>query len=212
MRIAVHPECQQQGIGTRLLQFIIEHEKKSACDAIGTSFGMNTAILNFWMKSGLEVVRIGFRKEQSSGEHSAVMLLALTDKGEKVKREVLERFNGQLSFWFDDVLKDLPNEIKSCFPAELSKPVKLTELDIKDLNSFILYSRNYELSIAALNKLVMIKQADIAEEKFPDDYRKVLNLKVINKKSWKDIAQKLKLTGQDEARKLFYNAIKYLAM
>lgn len=212
MRIAVHPECQQQGIGTELLEFIIEQEKKSACDAIGTSFGMNSALLNFWAGTGFETVRIGFRKEQTSGEHAAVMLLALSEKGEKVKSEALERFAGQMDFWFEDLLKTLPEEIKERFSSEFTKPVKLSRLDIKDLNSFILYSRNYELSIGALNKLVMIKQSEIAEEKFPDNYRKILNMKVINKASWKDIVQALGLSGQDEARELFHSAIKYLSM
>ena len=41
MRIAVHPELQQQGIGTALLDFIISNEKQNSRDAIGTSFGMN---------------------------------------------------------------------------------------------------------------------------------------------------------------------------
>ena len=90
------------------------------------------------------------------------------------------------------------------------KPVKLTELDKKDLNSFILYSRNYELSIASVNKLVILKQAEIAEEKFPDHFRKVLNLKVMEKTSWKEVAAKLKLNGQNEARVLFSQAISYL--
>lgn len=210
MRIAVHPECQQQGIGTKLLEFIIKHEKQSACDAVGTSFGMTPALLNFWGKSGLEVVRIGFRKEQTSGEHAAIMIIALSAKGDKVKREAQERFSGQLSFWFEDVLKDLPLEIKQRFPSGQVKPVMLKELDKKDLNAFILYSRNYELSIAALNKLVLLKQAEIADEKFPDHFRKVLNLKVIEKTGWKDIVTKLNLNGQNEARELFSQAINYL--
>jgi tRNA(Met) cytidine acetyltransferase len=210
MRIAVHPEYQQQGIGSKLLEFIIKHEKQSACDAVGTSFGMTPALLNFWNKSGFEVVRIGFRKEQTSGEHAAIMIIALSEKGEKVKREAQERFNGQLSFWFDDVLKDLPVEIKQRFPSEQVKPVILKELDKKDLNAFILYSRNYELSIAALNKLVLLKQAEIADEKFPDHYRKVLNLKIIDKADWKAIVTRLSLSGQAEARELFSQAINYL--
>ena len=210
MRIAVHPECQQQGVGTKLLEFIIKHEKQSACDVVGTSFGMTPALLNFWGKPGLDVVRIGFRKEQTSGEHAAIMIIALSAKGEKVKHEAQERFSGQLSFWFDDVLKDLPADIKQRFPSELVKPVMLKELDKKDLNAFILYSRNYELSIAALNKLVMLKQAEIADEKFPDHYRKVLNLKVIDKTDWKMIVNKLSLSGQAEARELFSQAINYL--
>lgn len=210
MRIAVHPEFQQQGIGSKLLRFIIKSEKKAGCDAIGTSFGMNKSLLHFWQKSDFTVLRIGFRREQTSGEHAAIMLLPLTEEGAVVNKEAYTRFVGQLYFWFSDVLKDLASELKENFHVEFKKPVIMTKLDNKDLESFIKYSRNYELCIAALNKLFITKQSTIAQEDFPDDYRKVLNQKVIEKVSWKDVGKNMGLTGQDEARKLFHQAITYL--
>ena len=210
MRIAVHAEYQLQGIGTKLLKFIIDSEQASGSDVIGTSFGMTTALLDFWEGVGFKVVRIGFRKEQTSGEHAAIMLQSLSEKGNKVEQEALARYSGQLSYWFDDVLEDLDEAIKMRFAVDNSKPLKLTDLDKKDLNSYILYSRNYELSIAALNKLVRLKQSEIAEESFPENYRNILNLKVLKKSTWKEIVLAMELSGQTEARALFSEAINYL--
>ena len=207
MRIAVHPELQQQGTGSALLDFIIKNEKQKGRDAIGTSFGMNETLLNFWNKSKFDVVRMGFTREQTSGEHASIMLLPLSEKGEKIYQQAHNRFIEQLPFWFDDVLKDIPPEIKNRFPGAENNTLKLTESDAKDLQSFKLYSRNYELCIAALNKLVLVKGDIINKDDFPEKYRQVINEKTVNKISWKDIGKKMNLSGQNEARKLFHSAI-----
>ena len=210
MRIAVHPELQHQGIGSALLDFIVKTEKQHGRDAIGTSFGMNTVLLNFWRKSKFDVVRIGFTREQTSGEHAAIMLLPLTEQGNDVYKEAFIRFNNQLPFWFEDVLKDIPIEIKNEFQLKIEKPLGLNEFENNDLHSFIHYSRNYELCIAALNKLVMLKLSIIEQEDFPDDFNDVLNNKTSQKLNWKDISENMELSGKNEARKLFHSAICYL--
>ncbi len=210
MRIAVHPELQQQGIGTALLDFVITSEKQTGRDAIGASFGMTQALLNFWNKSGFDAVRIGFTREQTSGEHAAVMLRPLTDKGQDIYKEALARFNRQCSFWFEDILKDISSKIKSSFNCLQNEPLKLTKFDNKDLESFSQYSRNYELCITALNKLVVLNQDAINQKKFPSNFRKVLHNKIIRKKSWKEISAEMDLTGKNEARKLFHSATCYL--
>ncbi len=210
MRIAVHPGLQQQGIGTALLDFIVNNEKQLGRDAIGTSFGMNVQLLAFWKNLNFNIVRIGFTREQTSGEHAAIMLLALSDAGQKIYQHAHDHFYEQLPYWFDDVLKDIPVEIKDSFQLEMQNSLELTQLNKKDLQSFSQYSRNYELCIAALNKFVMMKHDDIAHDHFPDDFRQVLNKKVINKINWKDIGKEMGLSGQNEARKLFHSAILHL--
>ena len=207
MRIAVHPELQHQGIGSASLDFIVATEKQHGRDAIGTSFGMNTVLLNFWRKSKFDVVRIGFTREQTSGEHAAIMLLPLTEQGEEVSKEAHARFNGQIAFWFDDILKDIPSGIKKRFNSNVSESLELNIYDKQDIESFVKYSRNYELCIAALNKLVVMNESYIQQEIFPDDFRKVLINKITRKVSWKEIGVNMNLTGKNEARKLFYNAI-----
>ena len=210
MRIAVHPEYQQQEIGSKLVAFIVSHEKQRGCDVIGTSFGMNKTLLNFWQKADFNVVRIGFKREQTSGEHAAIMMLALSEQGKHVYHEAYARFIGQLPFWFDDILKDIPSEIKDGFKNETRQSLRLTQLDKNDLQSFIQYSRNYELCISAITKLVQLNKNVIAKDQFPKDFRQILNEKVMNKISWKNIANKLGLNGQNAARNNFYQAIVYL--
>ncbi|VAW97271.1 tRNA cytosine(34) acetyltransferase [hydrothermal vent metagenome] len=209
MRIAVHPEFQQQGIGSVLLDFVVANEKQTGIDAIGTSFGMNSLLLNFWKKSQFNIIRIGFTREQTSGEHAAMMLLPLTENGKAIYREAHTRFNRQCTFWFHDILKNIPLKIKNSVQETMSESTELDEFDNNDIHSFTQYTRNYELCIAALNKLVILKKWEINSEVFPDNFRQVLNNKIFKKMSWKEIVNETDLTGKNEARKLFHCAICY---
>ena len=207
MRIAVHLNLQQKGIGTKLLQFIIGNENKLGRDAIGTSFGMNAPLLTFWEKLDFNVVRIGFTREQTSGEHAAVMLLALSEEGKSISKEAIQQFKEKLVYWLNDVLKNISSEIKLYFNFDNIQSSELTVLDKKDLHSFLEYSRNYELCIAALNKFAMIKASDIENVTFPENFSKVINKKILDKKDWKTIGKEMNLSGKNEARNLFHQAI-----
>lgn len=207
MRIAVHPNLQQKGIGTKLLQFIIGNESKMGRDAIGTSFGLNLKLLNFWQAEEFNVVRIGFTREQTSGEHAAIMLRPLNHNGEIIYQQAYSRFLEQMPYWLDDILIDLPEEIKITFKTNsIEKNTELTEFDNNDLYSFINYSRNYELCIAAINKLIMLEQKTINND-FSEKLKQILNKKIIKRKNWKQISLEMLLGGKAVARQLFKTAI-----
>ena len=210
MRIAVHPQLQSRGIGSGLLQYVINQQQQSAVSAIGTSFGLNAELLRFWQRAGFAVVRTGFKREKTSGEHAAIMLRALNSSGQKIFTLARSRFIVQAPYWFCDVLSDLPDELQSQL---LEEPDPLGEVEIdwqKDIDSYIHYSRNFELCIAALHRLVLKQQQVIRAPDFPDNFRQMLLLKVIDRFSWKDLVKKLHLSGQKEARQLFHQAVVYL--
>jgi len=210
MRIAVHPELQHKGIGTGLIEFIVRTEKTQGCDAIGASFGLNPELLNFWRRLKFDVVRIGFTREQTSGEHAAIMLQEISSKGKEVKKIARMQFNDKLKLWFDDFLKDISPELKNEFDFNENKELSLSSFDKKDLYSFIHYSRSYELCISAINKYVAIRLAEISSDVLPDDFRHIFNMKLVEKLNWKEIGTRLGLTGKTQARECFRKAVSFL--
>ncbi len=48
MRIAVHPDFQQQGIGSALLDHLYEFAKQNNIDSVATSYGLSTELFSFW--------------------------------------------------------------------------------------------------------------------------------------------------------------------
>ena len=210
MRVAVHPELQHKGIGTGLIKFIVRTEKIRGRDAIGTSFGLNLELLNFWRKLKFDVVRIGFTREQTSGEHAAIMLQEMSSKGQEIKKIARIQFNNKLKLWFDDVLKDITPVLKNEFDFNENKELTLSSFDKKDLNSFIHYSRSYELCISAINKYVAIRLSEINSDVLPDDFRHILNMKLVEKLNWKKVGTRLGLTGKTQAREFFRKAVSFL--
>ena len=210
MRIAVHPDLQNQGIGHGLLDFIVENERKLGRDAIGTSFGMTGRLLSFWETSGFNIVRIGFTREKTSGEHAAIMLLGLSLAGKDIFKKAYSRFNEQIPYWLKDILKDIPPEIKINFEKKVKSPLELTAFDRRDIESYVHFTRNYELCIGALNKLVIINYAKVTSDNISEKSCYILKAKVIDKKSWQEIRWIMELSGKNEARRLFNNAINEL--
>lgn len=209
MRIAVSPELHGKGIGTALLDYIKQCDVFKNCDAIGSSFGMNKQLLKFWQKSDFKVVRIGFKREQTSGEHTAMMLFYLSDKGKSIQQEAVLRFAHNAVYWFEDVLNDISTEIK--IGIKTNKKSLLEDLYAdKDLYSYLHYSRNYEINVAAINQNISINCSPINNADFPEDFSKVLLLKTQKLMNWKQISQVMRLKGQSYARQLFLEAMLYL--
>ena len=55
-----------------------------------------------------------------------------------------------------------------------------------------------------------MRLAEINNESLPDDYRRILNARLVEKLNWEKVADSLNLTGKNEARKLFRSAIFFL--
>ncbi len=77
VRIAVLPQLQGQGLGSRLLDALVARARQEGADLVGTSFGATTPLVRFWQRAGWRPLRLGHRREASSGAHALVMAQAL---------------------------------------------------------------------------------------------------------------------------------------
>ncbi len=75
VRIAIHPQWQNQGLGT---QFLGELEKQLSNDfpvnAFGAVFGGDNRVINFWERAGYRTFHVGRRRNNRSGERSAALI------------------------------------------------------------------------------------------------------------------------------------------
>lgn len=78
MRIAVHPDRQQQGIGLSLLQYCREWAETQKFDYLGTSFALVPELFDFWRKADYSPVRLGISKDAASGAHSLLAVLPIS--------------------------------------------------------------------------------------------------------------------------------------
>ncbi|BDC19012.1 GNAT family N-acetyltransferase [Acidianus sp. HS-5] len=83
MRIAVTPELQNQGLGSKLLSKVEEIALQKSIDWIGSSFVVDYKVLNFWIKNGFKPVYLASKKNEGLGGYSIIVMKALNENAEK---------------------------------------------------------------------------------------------------------------------------------
>lgn len=94
MRIAVHPQLQQRGVGSSLLKAVEQQE--AGIDWLGASFGATPELCDFWQGLGLRLQRLGYNRDKVSGTHAAVMLKGLTPAGCELQQKGMLKAQQQL--------------------------------------------------------------------------------------------------------------------
>ncbi|MCC7517220.1 MAG: tRNA(Met) cytidine acetyltransferase, partial [Pseudomonadales bacterium] len=79
VRIAVHTQYQGRGLGSQLLQAVVDRLRGRGVNAVGSSFSASAEVLHFWQKNGFELLRVGYRRHAASAEPSALVLRVLDD-------------------------------------------------------------------------------------------------------------------------------------
>lgn len=207
MRIVVHPQCQKKGIGSLLLNHLANNLTDKGVDILGASFGLTKDLSQFWEKSGFKIVRVGLKKEQSSGEHAAVYVRAFTEQGLLIINNAQNRFFLHFPLLKQSALKDCKADYLSIDNLELLD--QLSETEQQDIESFVKYSRSYELCIAGVDKWVRLNLLSLNNEA-DDIYRDVLTNVVLHKMDWKNTAKEMSLDGKKQAQVLFKQAVAYL--
>jgi tRNA(Met) cytidine acetyltransferase len=159
MRIAVHPLCQQKGMGSSLLADVKQYAVDNGFDVLGTSFGANVELLSFWFKANFSLCRLGFSCDKASGEHSALLLQSLTEKGadltSMVSIEFYRSFSYLLTQQYQMLSADVVNEILKQRPSELD--IELTYFDEQTVEDFSEKVRLYDSCVYSL-QLWLIKR------------------------------------------------------
>jgi tRNA(Met) cytidine acetyltransferase len=107
IRIAVRPKYQGQNIGSALLKWLkqeiksqkeIPHTESQTLslrqvDFLSTSFGLEPDLLSFWKNNGYMPVRLGLKRETSSGLYSILMLDPISSKAKSLMPYWQARFN-----------------------------------------------------------------------------------------------------------------------
>ena len=203
-RIVVQPQYQGLGIGSLLLEKLVTYLETTEVDILGASFGLTEELANFWQKNQFSLVRIGLKKEQSSGEHAAVYLHPFTAAGEYIFDKARERFVHHLPLLQKYLLNDVETQYLEIQTLADSNQLSVTEQE--DIESFVQYSRAYELCIAGVKKWAELNLSTIKSVADDVSYNVVINV-IENNLGWKAIANTMHLEGKKQAQILFKKAV-----
>ena len=217
MRIAVHPELQQKGLGGYLLEQVIKTEQAKGVDVIGSSFSATVPLLNFWSKAGLSMLRIGFSRDHVTASHSAVMAKPLSIDGEKVIEELAIKFKRNISLWLQGPLSGLSDDIASHIDfsdhlqQQVSQSDKLDLFDLNDVESFAKYNRNYDACMPAIIRYIKsLSLKELIAAGLGEKEQQITQLSVKYMNDWKIIVSELKIDGKAQANKLLRLALSRL--
>ncbi|WP_442488690.1 tRNA(Met) cytidine acetyltransferase TmcA [Halomonas litopenaei] len=95
-RIAVHPDWRRLGCGARLIEEAARQAEQAGKAMLGASFGADPELLAFWQAQGFRPVRLGLTREAATGEHAAMVALALGEHNRDLIERLARRFERQL--------------------------------------------------------------------------------------------------------------------
>jgi tRNA(Met) cytidine acetyltransferase len=196
IRIAVHPALQGQGLGSRLLQDI-ESYSAGRCDALGTSFALDAALLQFWLNNDYVPVRVGQQADEVSGQRAAILLKALNARAEAV---VSQARHGFASAWPYLQLQS-HRRLDARLVMQLSRKLPLSlphneDDDLKALSAFALEMRPFESTEPLLWQWLHQQMAAGALDKLPAGEQAVLIKKILQGQSFPEVAEALQLEGR----------------
>ncbi|WP_457669708.1 tRNA(Met) cytidine acetyltransferase TmcA [Thiolapillus sp.] len=191
VRIAVHPSLQRRGIGGRMLDILRESAPDRGVELLGSSFGATRELVCFWRNNGFSPVRLGFRREASSGAHSVLVLHGpAKDIQTRSRKQFLDQFPLQLAEAFCNLE---PSLVRALMQEKHMTAASLSETDCRTLHSFAAGGRQYLDSLGPLYRLTLQLLAGGAEDV------DIFVLKLLQKRSWQDTAAALALSGKKAA-------------
>jgi len=111
VRIATHPKVQGKGIGSKMLEEIYKEAKEAGLDWIGSGFGVNEQLLNFWLKNGFKPVHMSPDRNPVSGEYTILVIKPINEKMKKLVELANAEFRRKLIDSLHDTYHDLETEV-----------------------------------------------------------------------------------------------------
>lgn len=83
-RIAVRPDIQNQGLGSKLVEHIINLVRAQGVDHLTVSFGTTAPLLSFWMKHRFTLLKEGKKQDKASGSTSSLLAIPFTPEAHEL--------------------------------------------------------------------------------------------------------------------------------
>lgn len=203
-RIVVHPELQNRGLGSWMLD-AVKSRAQSETDYLASSFGADLPLSRFWTGAGYQAVRLSDQTHAASGLRSALVIKPLSSAAYAMANNARHIFFDQLICQLEDSLCDqhgsLIFELTSsltpeCTPA--SAPLtSMTDSNFKAACLFAYSHRPYESCLPALTHLArQLLSTPRLQIELGTDRAGLYIARIVQHQSWERCAQLAGLSGK----------------
>lgn len=199
MRIAIWPQLQQQGLGSKLLKGITESLTSAHYAYLGSSFGATAQLARFWENNGFAAIRLGHQLDKASAEPSLLVLKNLISGTTQVK-DLAKSFSAKLYA----ELTEYPANLAPALLLQLIQPPieKLSISELEQLTLFAQGKRPYELVVAELQKWFNQHRLLLSETA-----ASVFIAKLWQKQDWQSTAARLQYSGKAQLVAVLQQAV-----
>ncbi|MEM0240573.1 MAG: tRNA(Met) cytidine acetyltransferase TmcA [Candidatus Nezhaarchaeales archaeon] len=200
VRIAVHPQLIDRGLGTLALRDLCDEAKKEGVDWVGAGFGATRDLLNFWIKNEFFPAHMSPTRNPSSGEYSVLVIRPISARAHKlmeiINNEFKLRFLNSLYDTYFDLEVDVARLLLHSPYGRSEVKLSLSKSQMARLRAYVNGMITYEAANDAIGKLVkahfMLKsnrrvQLDQMEEE-------LLIAKCLQGKGWSESAKSCGIT------------------
>jgi len=188
VRVAVHPRFQGRGLGSRLLGHLLERARSEGVDLVGASFGATARLIPFWKRLGFRPLRLGHRREASSGAHGLLVGTGLSGRGSEWIEEAAARFQSRFPWQLGETFQELDPTLA----LQLRDP-PVAPLDARHRETLRAYG---EGRLAYLDALEALHRLAIRLHEPEDPGQRMVLAKVLQRRPWKELAGRFGLPGK----------------
>ncbi|MCW8335933.1 tRNA(Met) cytidine acetyltransferase TmcA [Vibrio paucivorans] len=186
MRIAVHPQLQQRGIGSMMLASLAE---QTSASFLSTSFGAMPDLLSFWSNNGFVAVKVGSSRDQASGSYSVIMV---SEPQQQWQQQAHLLFSASLDYQFTDSLNQMePPMVKALLASRKSAPEFTVSMPL--IMQYVAGGASYE-SVAFLIKQLLLSLDKTKLSPVSD----LIVAKVLQQKTWASCVGEFDLIGRKQ--------------
>ncbi|AWR97529.1 GNAT family N-acetyltransferase [Acidianus sulfidivorans JP7] len=182
VRIAVTPEFQGRGFGSKLLELI---SANADVDWIGSSFMGDPKVLNFWIKNNFIPVHVSPRRNEKFGDFPVIVIKPISEKAEKIVNIISLIFKERLLQTLHDIYFDMSPQLARLLLKgnHATKNFEINKIYIAKALAFLQGASPYEASADSIHLLTL--KYFWSNDQFLDPEEEIILIgKVLQGKPW----------------------------
>ena len=199
VRIATHPRVQDRGIGSFALSKLYEEAVEKGFDWVGSGFGVNYKLLKFWVKNGFTPIHMSPDRNPVSGEYTVIVLKPISEYSRGIVEVGKKIFREKLLKSLRDTYSDMETDVallmlESLGGAEEKSPPPLNSINIDRLWIYAYGPMTYEALSDVMYDLAIHYWMHYGSTKVRLSRKEewILLAKVLQGKSWEDVAREVR--------------------
>ncbi|EZQ11087.1 ATPase [Candidatus Acidianus copahuensis] len=157
VRIAITKDLQGKGLGSKLLDMVVNDAKDKGLDWIGSSFMGDPKVLSFWIKNGFIPVHVSPKKNEKFGDFPVVVVKPISERARRSVYVASYILKDKMLNTLHDVYFNMSPELASIL---ISGSVAFKKFDVNKvyLSKALAFVRGispYESSADAIHALVL---------------------------------------------------------